>query len=118
MVVLSGDYMAVPDDRIDELEPVMTIVGGKVVYEAKWWGEARSVRSQKPEGERWFSFWLLASIPCRMREIIARWHELQVVFLSVLIWKPPRTRTGVRPRDRCCETRWAGTGRCRHTSEV
>jgi predicted amidohydrolase YtcJ len=34
MVVLNGDYMAVPDDRLDELEPVMTIVGGKVVYEA------------------------------------------------------------------------------------
>jgi predicted amidohydrolase YtcJ len=35
MVVLSGDYMAVPDDGIDELEPVMTIVGGKVVYEMR-----------------------------------------------------------------------------------
>ena len=34
LVVLSGDYMAVPDDRLDELEPVMTIVGGKIVYEA------------------------------------------------------------------------------------
>ena len=34
MVVLSGDYMAVPDDRLDELEPVMTIVGGKIVYDA------------------------------------------------------------------------------------
>jgi predicted amidohydrolase YtcJ len=26
-------HVAVADDRIDELEPVMTIVGGKVVYE-------------------------------------------------------------------------------------
>ncbi len=34
MAVLSGDYMAVPDDGLDELEPLMTIVGGKVVYEA------------------------------------------------------------------------------------
>jgi predicted amidohydrolase YtcJ len=34
MVVLNGDYMAVPDDKIDELEPVMTIVGGKVAYDA------------------------------------------------------------------------------------
>jgi predicted amidohydrolase YtcJ len=33
MVVLSGDYMTVPDDGLDELEPVMTIVGGKIVYE-------------------------------------------------------------------------------------
>jgi predicted amidohydrolase YtcJ len=35
LVVLNGDYMAVADDGIDELEPVMTIVGGKVVFEAK-----------------------------------------------------------------------------------
>ena len=35
MVVLSGDYMAVPDDKINTLEPVMTIVGGKVVFEKK-----------------------------------------------------------------------------------
>ena len=28
-----GDYMAVPDDGLDELEPAMTIVGGKIVYE-------------------------------------------------------------------------------------
>ncbi len=34
MVVLNGDYLAVPDNGIDELEPVLTIVGGKVVYEA------------------------------------------------------------------------------------
>ena len=34
LVVLSGDYLAVPDDRIDELEPTMTIVGGKIVFEA------------------------------------------------------------------------------------
>ena len=33
LVVLNGDYLAVPDDRIDELEPVMTIVGGKVAFE-------------------------------------------------------------------------------------
>jgi predicted amidohydrolase YtcJ len=34
LVVLNGDYLAVPDDRIDELEPAMTIVGGKIVFEA------------------------------------------------------------------------------------
>jgi hypothetical protein len=33
LVVLGGDYLAVPDDRIHELEPVMTIVGGKVVFD-------------------------------------------------------------------------------------
>jgi hypothetical protein len=33
MVVLSGDFLKVPDDRIGELEPVITIVGGQVVFE-------------------------------------------------------------------------------------
>jgi predicted amidohydrolase YtcJ len=35
LVVLSGDFMAVPDDGIDELQPVMTVVGGKVVFERR-----------------------------------------------------------------------------------
>jgi len=35
IVVLSGDYLGVPDDKIDELSSVMTIVNGKIVYEAK-----------------------------------------------------------------------------------
>jgi len=35
MVVLNGDYLTVPDDRLDELEPAITIVGGKVVFEAQ-----------------------------------------------------------------------------------
>jgi predicted amidohydrolase YtcJ len=34
LVVLNGDYLTVADDRIDELEPVMTIVGGRVVFDA------------------------------------------------------------------------------------
>jgi hypothetical protein len=34
MVVLDGDYMTVSEDKIDELEPVVTIVGGKVAWEA------------------------------------------------------------------------------------
>ena len=34
MVVLDGDYMGVADDKIDEIEPVMTIVGGRVVFDA------------------------------------------------------------------------------------
>jgi predicted amidohydrolase YtcJ len=33
LVVFNGDYMAVPDDKIDELLVDMTIVGGKVVYQ-------------------------------------------------------------------------------------
>jgi predicted amidohydrolase YtcJ len=33
LVVLSGDYLAVADDEIDSLRPVMTIVGGTVVFE-------------------------------------------------------------------------------------
>jgi len=34
LVVLNGDYLAVADDEIDSLRPMMTIVGGNVVYEA------------------------------------------------------------------------------------
>lgn len=33
LVVLNGDYMTVPEDKIDELSPAMTIVGGKIVFE-------------------------------------------------------------------------------------
>jgi predicted amidohydrolase YtcJ len=29
MVVLNGDYMTVPENEIEKLEPVMTIVGGR-----------------------------------------------------------------------------------------
>ena len=35
LVVLSGDFLAVPDDQIDELQPVMTIVGGKIAFEGR-----------------------------------------------------------------------------------
>ena len=34
LVVLDGDYLGVPQDRIDEIEPIMTIVGGKIVFDA------------------------------------------------------------------------------------
>jgi predicted amidohydrolase YtcJ len=44
IVVLNGDYMAVPNDGIDELEPVMTIVGGKIAFDA-----ARSGSAQAPQ---------------------------------------------------------------------
>ncbi len=35
MLVLDRDYLTVPADSIKDLKPVMTIVGGKIVYEAK-----------------------------------------------------------------------------------
>jgi predicted amidohydrolase YtcJ len=35
LVVLTDDYLAVPEDKIRDISSVMTIVGGKVVYEAK-----------------------------------------------------------------------------------
>jgi predicted amidohydrolase YtcJ len=35
VVFLSGDYMSVPEHEIERLEPVMTIVGGNVVYEKR-----------------------------------------------------------------------------------
>ncbi|MBA2689372.1 MAG: amidohydrolase family protein [Burkholderiales bacterium] len=33
LVVLSGDFLKVRDDQLDELRPVMTLVGGNVVYQ-------------------------------------------------------------------------------------
>ncbi len=35
LVVLTDDYLTVPEDKIREISAVMTIVGGKIVYEAK-----------------------------------------------------------------------------------
>ncbi|MGE5525020.1 MAG: amidohydrolase [Rhodospirillaceae bacterium] len=34
LIVLDRDYLTVPEDAIQDIRPVMTIVGGKVVYEA------------------------------------------------------------------------------------
>jgi predicted amidohydrolase YtcJ len=33
-VVLDGDYMAVPEDKISDLKAILTVIDGKVVYEA------------------------------------------------------------------------------------
>ena len=33
MVVIDRDYLACPEDQIKEIEPVMTILDGKVVYQ-------------------------------------------------------------------------------------
>jgi predicted amidohydrolase YtcJ len=35
MVVLSADYLTVPDEAIKDIKPLRTIVGDKVVYEAR-----------------------------------------------------------------------------------
>jgi predicted amidohydrolase YtcJ len=35
LLVLDRDYLTVPADQIKDLKPVMTMVGGKIVYEAK-----------------------------------------------------------------------------------
>lgn len=35
LVVLSDDYLTVPEDKIREISSVMTIVGGKIVYETR-----------------------------------------------------------------------------------
>jgi predicted amidohydrolase YtcJ len=34
LIVLSGDYLTVPEDQIKNLESVLTIVGGKATYAA------------------------------------------------------------------------------------
>lgn len=35
LVVLDRDYLKIPEDQIKDIKPVMTMVGGKVVYEAR-----------------------------------------------------------------------------------
>ncbi|HSQ04089.1 MAG TPA: amidohydrolase family protein, partial [Burkholderiales bacterium] len=35
LLVLDRDYLTVPADDIKDIQPVMTMVGGKIVYEAK-----------------------------------------------------------------------------------
>lgn len=35
LLVLDRDYLTVPEDDIKDIKPVMTMVGGKIVYEAK-----------------------------------------------------------------------------------
>lgn len=35
LVVLDRDYLTVPEDEIKDIRPVMTMVGGRIVYEAK-----------------------------------------------------------------------------------
>ena len=34
LVVLDRDYMTIPAEEIFDIEPVMTVVGGRIVYEA------------------------------------------------------------------------------------
>jgi predicted amidohydrolase YtcJ len=35
LLVLDRDYLKIPADEIKDIKPVMTMVGGKIVYEAK-----------------------------------------------------------------------------------
>jgi predicted amidohydrolase YtcJ len=35
MLVLDRDYLTVPADAVKDLKPVMTFVGGKIVFDAK-----------------------------------------------------------------------------------
>ena len=34
LVVLDRDYLTIPADQIKDIKPTMTIVGGKIVYDA------------------------------------------------------------------------------------
>ena len=34
-VVIDRDYLTCPEDQIKEIEPVMTVIGGKVAYERR-----------------------------------------------------------------------------------
>jgi len=33
-VVLDRDYLTIPADQIKDIKPVMTVVGGRIVFEA------------------------------------------------------------------------------------
>jgi len=33
--VLDRDYLTIPADQIKDIAPVMTMIGGRIVYEAK-----------------------------------------------------------------------------------
>jgi predicted amidohydrolase YtcJ len=35
LVVLDRDYLTIPEDEIKDIKPLLTMVGGKVVFEAK-----------------------------------------------------------------------------------
>ena len=35
LVVLDRDYLTIPADQIKDIKPVMTMVGGRVVYDAE-----------------------------------------------------------------------------------
>jgi predicted amidohydrolase YtcJ len=35
LVVLDRDYLTIPDDEIKDIHPLMTMVGGRIVYEAR-----------------------------------------------------------------------------------
>jgi hypothetical protein len=34
LVVLDRDYLTIPEDQIKDIKPVMTMVGGRIVYDA------------------------------------------------------------------------------------
>ncbi|MNG38862.1 hypothetical protein D3C84_1267170 [compost metagenome] len=35
LLVLDRDYLTVPEDQIKDIRPLMTMVGGRIVYEVK-----------------------------------------------------------------------------------
>ena len=37
LVVLDRDYLTVPADEIKDINPVMTMVGGRIVYDGEGW---------------------------------------------------------------------------------
>jgi predicted amidohydrolase YtcJ len=41
LVVMDRDYLTIPADQIKDIRPVMTMVGGRVVYEAPATSTAR-----------------------------------------------------------------------------
>ena len=52
LLVLDRDYLTVPEDAIKDLKPVMTMVGGKVVYERKANSHEVTRTQSKTRGEQ------------------------------------------------------------------
>ena len=50
MAVLSKDFFAVPEAEIQTIESVLTVVGGKVVYAAAPFADARSAAPAREPG--------------------------------------------------------------------
>ncbi len=48
LTVLDRDYLTVPEDEIKDIEPVLTMVGGRIVYDRGLVGPAAPLAAARP----------------------------------------------------------------------